>query len=186
MVTVKKRATRPKLNRQHVFLQVYAETGDLAAAAKGAKVEPGIHYKWLRDDPEFRDGFERARNIGLDQLEAEARRRAYQGDPEPVIYQGGLCYERLPNGKKKQITVTRRSDVLLIFLLKAGRPEKYRDTWKGEVKHTGTISQGPDLSALSDAQLEQLNQMLLLATGGTSLALDGSTGGDSPPGPPED
>ena len=49
-------------------------------------------------------------------LEDEARRRALQGVEKPVFREG------------RQVgTVTEYSDTLLIFLLKARRPEKFRD-----------------------------------------------------------
>ena len=67
-----------------------------------------------------------------------------------------------------------------MFLIKGARPEIYRDTWKGEIKHSGAISAGPDLSNLTDAQLEQLNLMLQLANGSSSPiegVVVGSAGG---------
>ena len=47
-------------------------------------------------------------------IEAEARRRAVDGVDEPVYYQG-----------KEVGTVRRYSDVLLIFLLKGLRPQRF-------------------------------------------------------------
>ena len=186
MATVKKKATRrptqPKLNRQHVFLQTYRAVGCITQAAQAAKIDPGTHYRWLQSDPEYAEAFRKAQDAAVDVLVAEARRRAVEGEEEPVIYQGGLCYETLPNKKKKQIVLRRRSDVLLMFLIKAARPEIYRDSFKGEIRHSGAISAGPDLSNLTDAQLEQLNLMLQLANGSSSPVegvVVGSTGGDS-------
>jgi hypothetical protein len=146
---------------------MYAELGVLTQAAMAAKIDISTHYKWLQD-PEYAEAFRKAQDAAVDMLVTEARRRALEGEEEPVIYQGGLCYEQLPNRKKKQIVLRRRSDVLLMFLIKGARPEIYRDTWKGELRHSGAISAGPDLSNLSDAQLEQLNLMLQLASGSSS------------------
>ena len=172
MATIKKKATRrptrPKLNRQQVFLQTYRAVGCITQAAQAAKVDPSAHYKWLQGDPEYREAFDAAEKAATDLLIAEARRRALEGDSEPALYQGALCYERLSNGKKRQIVIKRRSDVLLMFLIKGARPEIYRDSFKGEIKHSGAISSGPDLSNLTDAQLEQLNLMLQLANGSSS------------------
>lgn len=162
------RPTRAKVNRQHVFLETYRAVGCITQAAQASKIEPSAHYNWLRRDPEYAEAFRTAQDAAVDLLVVEARRRALEGEEEPVIYQGGLCYETLPNKKKKQIVLRRRSDVLLMFLIKGARPEIYRDSFKGEIKHSGAISAGPDLSNLSDAQLEQLNAMLLLASGSSS------------------
>jgi hypothetical protein len=176
---VKKKPTRAKLVRQQVFLQTYAVCGNITQAAQAAKLEPGAHYNWLKD-PEYAEAFRKAQDEATDLLVGEARRRAIEGDSEPAIYQGALCYERLPNGKKRQIVINRKSDVLLIFLLKAMRPEIFRDNWKGEIRHTGSISSGPDLSNLTDDQLQQLNRMLELANGSSSPVegiVVGSAGG---------
>ena len=176
MANTKKRgSTRPKLTRQQIFLKVYAECGNLTQAARGAQVDVSVHYKWL-DEEEYREGFNRAHDTALDLLAAEARHRAVEGDEEPAVYQGSLCYERLPNGKKKQIVFKRKSDNLLMFLLKAGRPELYRDTWKGEIKHSGAISKGPDLSNLTNEQLQQLETLFRISGGPESLSV-GSPGG---------
>ncbi|MDP2936788.1 MAG: hypothetical protein Q8O86_09895 [Dehalococcoidia bacterium] len=49
---------------------------------------------------------------------------------EKPVFQGG-----------QQVGVVREySDVLLIFLLKGARPEKYRDNLKADVNHSGQVS----------------------------------------------
>ncbi len=53
---------------------------------------------------------------GTDRMEDEARRRAVDGVEESVFYQG-----------EQVSTVRRYSDTLLIFMLKARRPETYRE-----------------------------------------------------------
>ena len=60
-----------------------------------------------------------AREGAADTLEAEARRRAIEGVEEPVFHKG------------EQVgTLRKYSDVLLIFLLKGARPERYRDNYQ--------------------------------------------------------
>jgi hypothetical protein len=67
-------------------------------------------------DEAFARAWEDALEQGTDSLEDEARRRALQGVEKPVFREG------------RQVgTVTEYSDTLLIFLLKARRPEKFRD-----------------------------------------------------------
>jgi hypothetical protein len=62
--------------------------------------------------------------LAVGALEDEALRRAVEGVEEPV-YQGG-----------KQVGVIRKySDALLMFLLKAARPEKYRENYS--IRHDG-------------------------------------------------
>ena len=60
-----------------------------------------------------------AREEAADTLEAEARRRAIEGVEEPVFHKG----ERVG-------TVRKHSDLLLIFLLKGARPQKFRDNYQ--------------------------------------------------------
>jgi hypothetical protein len=57
--------------------------------------------------------------LGVAALEDEARRRAYEGWEEPVWHKGVNCG-----------TVRKFSDTLLIVLLKAHMPEKYRENIK--------------------------------------------------------
>lgn len=79
-------------------------------------------YRWLKEDPEFREAFEKSREEAAQLLEDEAARRAYEGVERPVD-QGG-----------KQVGVVREySDTLLIFLLKGARPQKYRDNIRQEI-----------------------------------------------------
>lgn len=79
-------------------------------------------YDHRREDEEFAADWEDALDVSMDLLEEEARRRALEGVEEPVFYQGESCG-----------LVRKYSDTLLIFLLKGGRPEKFRE--RHEVKH---------------------------------------------------
>ena len=73
-----------------------------------------------------------------DVLEREAWRRASEGVKQPVFYQGEVCGH-----------VQKYSDVLLIFLLKGARPDRYRE-------QLATPSAGKTEEA--DANLEQFLQ----------------------------
>lgn len=176
--------------KKAAFLAAYAKTGNITAAAKVAKVNRGQHYDWLLD-PDYERAFASAHQEAAELLELEARRRAMEGVHEPVIYQGALQYEavRDKTGAPKldpetgeallrPLTIRRYSDTLLIFLLKGAKPETYRETFKGEIKHSGAIGRGPDLSNLTDEQLEQLEQLAKAA------AEPGShRSGEASPGP---
>ncbi len=99
-----------------------------------AAMEAGIHrntaYFERQHDPAFAQEWIDALDRGVDMLEDTAKKRAYEG-----------------------------SDVLLIFLLKAHRPQKYRDTLR-----TVTLNLNPDdLQNLSDDDLERLDQQLKAA-----------------------
>jgi hypothetical protein len=80
------------------FVEVFAATGNVRLAASAAGVSRDAPYKRAQADPEFAASWLRAREDAVDALESECRRRALNG-----------------------------SDALLTFLLRAERPEKYRE-----------------------------------------------------------
>jgi hypothetical protein len=98
------------------FLASYRVSGNVAAAARDAGVSRRCVYNHKESDREFAELFEEATQEGADTLEAEARRRAVDGVDEPVYYQGDVVGH-----------VRKFSDLLLMFLLKGLRPEKYRE-----------------------------------------------------------
>ncbi len=99
------------------FLTAFSETGNVRLACEVAKVGRSSHYRWLQEDPEYREAFDLAKECAADLIEAEAYRRAVTGWDEPAGW-----YKGKPGGM-----VRKYSDVLLIFLLKGLRPEKYRE-----------------------------------------------------------
>lgn len=101
--------------RQAAFLAAFRTTACVSTAAKAAQIGRRRHYHWLKEDADYRLAFERVKEETIGALEDEAVRRAYEGWLEPVFYQGRQC------GTKR-----RYSDKLLMFLLKAWRPERYR------------------------------------------------------------
>ncbi len=83
---------------------------------------------------------------GTDLLDAEARRRAVIGIDKPVFYKGEVVG-----------SITKYSDSLLMFLLKAHRPQKFGDC--GKVKHPGATDVGVDKD-LEKSILEKLDRMI--------------------------
>ena len=138
----------PKKTWQERFLAALASTGNVTVAAAKAKVGRRTVYDERVRDPLFAQAWDEAVEVSVELLEAEARRRAYDGTPEPQFYQGKKCG-----------TVRRYSDTLLIFLLKAHRPARYRDNARVElagdpsapvkVDHAHTVSLTADDVALA-------------------------------------
>jgi DNA-binding XRE family transcriptional regulator len=91
------------------FLKAYEELGTVTHAATAAGVARSTVYQVEKNDPEFAAAFEEAREAAADRLERVAIQRAEE-----------------------------TSDTLLIFLLKALRPEKYRENVR--VEHSGALS----------------------------------------------
>ena len=101
--------------KARAFLRVYAACGNLTEAARAVGVVRQSHYYWMEHLPGYREAAEQAREMATDRLEREAWRRAVEGWDEPVYQKGQLV-----------ATVRRYSDALLMLLLRANRPEKYR------------------------------------------------------------
>lgn len=114
-----------------VFLDELRDTANVTLAARAAGVSPGTVYKHRRDDVLFAERWDEAIGEAVDMLEHEAHRRAFKGTQEPVFYQG-----------EEVGYVNKYSDSLAMFLLKAHRPDKYRE--RSEVKQE--ISGGMQLN----------------------------------------
>ena len=115
---------RATLTLQARFLAAYATGFPTAkSAAKKAKIARFSHIRWLVNDPKYAERFDLLRQERVEEFEAEAARRAVTG------------VERLVTVAGEAVKMKEYSDALLIFILKAERPEKYRD--RREVKHSG-------------------------------------------------
>lgn len=88
-----------KRHWQKAFLAALEQNGSVTASAEAAHMGRSMVYKHKRTDPEFSRQWDEAIEQAADTLEDEARRRAFAG-----------------------------SDVLLMFLLKGIRPQKWRES----------------------------------------------------------
>ena len=129
-----KKARRPT-SLQQAFLAAYAKTGVIQDAADCAKCNRTMHYRWMKQDPEYPGLFEAADKMAVDTLVSEARRRAVQGVREPVGWFRG----------KAGAYVRRYSDNLLMFLIKAKCPE-YRDSTRVDL-HPHPVGDGDPTGA---------------------------------------
>jgi hypothetical protein len=113
---------RLKLNkaRQQRFLKALAETGNVTAAVTAAGTSRSRVYELRKVDPTFAAAWEEAEEIAADRLEDEARRRAVEGVPEPLVSAGKIV--RDDDGQP--IAIRRYSDPLLLALLRAHRPPR--------------------------------------------------------------
>jgi hypothetical protein len=135
--------------KKEAFLAAFAEMGVVRYAADKANVARRTVYDWLERDAEFRARFAEAEQQALDMLEVEAVRRARVGVDEPV-YQGG-----------RQVgSVRKYSDTLLIFLLKGGRPSKYRERVDVSLDVRGVIERLTDDPGEREAALAEAQRIL--------------------------
>jgi len=98
------------------FLGHLADTGNVSAACRLARLDRRTAYQWRSADAAFHRHWQEALDAAVDALEAEARRRAVEGVEHPHFHQGQVAG-----------TVKRYSDALLMFLLRAHRPERFRE-----------------------------------------------------------
>jgi len=131
----------PKKGWPERFLAALADDANVRAACRTAGISRKSAYQRRGQDPAFAAAWQDALADACDDLEREAVRRARDGTDEPVLYQGepvGEWVNRagrvVPEGtagaRWVPLTLKRYSDVLLIFLLKAHRPELYRESLK--------------------------------------------------------
>lgn len=104
------RAAKATAERKARFLAAFREDGTVTHAAKIAAIDRATVYRWLEDDDAFAKDYADAKEEGIESLERVARERAKN-----------------------------KSDVLLIFLLKAARPDIYADRVKTETTNVVRI-----------------------------------------------
>jgi hypothetical protein len=138
--------------RQQQFLQYLAETGNVTRAVKLVGSSPTRVYALRHNDPAFRQAWDDAEDIAADRLEAEAWRRAVEGFDEPVVSAGKLVRDEAGNA----VMIRRYSDVLLIRLLQAHRPQKFDR--RLPAAGANPVGPGVDVRAMLLAKLAQLAQ----------------------------
>jgi hypothetical protein len=141
-------AARPftELNQQ-AFLRYLTECGNVTASAKAVRVSKRHLYRLKAQDPAFAEAWQWAHQMGIEALEDEAIRRAFEGVQKPV-YQNGI----------KVGTYTHYSDTLLIFLLKGGMPTKYRNRLQLATREAHTKINPSELTSEQIQQLEAILQ----------------------------
>jgi len=98
---------------------VAASGGNITRGCEAVGLDRVTVYRWRADNEEFARLWDEAKAIGIEALEDEATRRAFEGSEKPVFYMGDECG-----------TIREYSDTLAIFLLKGAKPERYRDNAK--------------------------------------------------------
>lgn len=144
--------------RKAAFCAALASSGgNVARACEAVDISRMTAYTWRDDDPEFAADWDRAKEMGLDALEDEATRRAFEGVDKPIVYQGEITN-----------TMKEYSDTLLVFLLKGGKPDKYRERTSAEIS-------GPDGGPVQISDTERAARIAsLLALAAKRKAEDGS------------
>lgn len=101
------------------FLERFRETGLYRGTCRELDIGTSTVGDWRQSDEEFAVAYASAQDAAVDAMEEEAYRRAVKGVERPV-FQGGQEVGR----------ITEYSDALLTTLLKAHKPDKYRENVK--------------------------------------------------------
>ena len=151
------------------FLEGYKKLGTLKGGAEFARVKTMTVYQWEREDEAFRVAWKEIRDDIVDELYGGMLERARMvAEPD------------LPSAERKL------SMTMGIFILKAEKPEKYRDNYRYQ-QFRMLEAQNKSLKDLSDDELKRLLADIpsSVATGASDEGLgdlrdDGSWEGTSP------
>lgn len=99
------------------FLEALADCGNISDAARDAQISRKTVLK-ARQNPEFEKLYQYYLDMGISSIEDEATRRATIGTLEPIFHRG-----------RRIASVRKKSDLLLMFILKARRPDVYREKY---------------------------------------------------------
>jgi len=126
------------------FVAALRNIGVMRYACDQVKVGRSTVARWRAADTAFETAVLEALDDAVEVMEREAFRRAVVGTEKPITVAG------------QREVIRDFSDVLLIFLLKANRPEKYRERY--EHQHSG-LAGGPiqvqEMMRLAASELER-------------------------------
>lgn len=111
------------------FLEAFAIYGSIRRTCQELGCSASTHYKRLAESEEYAAAFAQAEEEAIQHLEDVARRRADQGVPRMKFHQGKPCRVRDSRGRMVDYVEYEYSDQLLMFLLRAHRPAKYRERY---------------------------------------------------------
>jgi AcrR family transcriptional regulator len=114
----------PTPEKQAEFLSLLREGRTVEGAARNVGIHRSTLYRLRDRDEDFKRAWDEAWEAGIEALEDELRRRGFEGVEKPVFH-GGVVV-----GSVREFDTT-----AAIFILKARKPEVYRDN--ARIEHTG-------------------------------------------------
>lgn len=156
----RKSSAPPKPDWAPAFLEALRGNANIRASCLIAAIGRTSVYKRRDEDKAFAADMADALDDAVDDLELEARRRACEGLRRVKFHQGAPIMVQVfnpdgslrlrPDGSPLTVPYVEHeySDTLMIFLLKAHRPEKYRENvnleFSGEIVNTLEYPQDDD------------------------------------------
>lgn len=162
-------------HQKKAFLDAFRVHGNVSRACRDHGINRADVYRWKEHDEEFMLGWNIAEIEATEHLEATAFDRAVNGvTQETPIYFRGTAID--------SVVKTEYSDTLLIFLLKARAPEKYRETIKtygtvagpngGPIEVKQELDQGSRSTVIAVAERAALDALYGVASGGLDESKD--------------
>jgi hypothetical protein len=105
---------------KRAFLDDYKLWANISSACTAVGISRNTYYGWLEHDEHFAAALKQADAAATERLEREAYRRAIEGSP----YKRTSYWHGEPVGTDEKIEY---SDNLLMLLLRARRPDLYRE-----------------------------------------------------------
>jgi hypothetical protein len=146
------------------FLVALADSPHVTAAALAAGVTRQHAYFCKKNDPGFAQAWKKAMKESTDALEAEARRRAKEGTRsykfhpktgKPLLFPAGHPEAGKPYYEHSY------SDTLMLALLKAHKPKKYRERSSVDMKATvRPAAPALDFSNMTDQEKDDFEALL--------------------------
>ena len=118
---------------EKLFEAIVIFGGNVSRASESLNLARTTVYTWCQTHDGFRERMADAIDKGVDVLEDEARRRAFDGVDEPVFYQGDEC------------GVIRRYSDMLMGLLLRGHRSRYRQSSHEITGKDGAPLAGPSI-----------------------------------------
>ena len=145
--------------KQRAFLAAFSVCGQLSKAKEIAGVGFWSHHGWLKSTPAYHEAYDTAKKMASDNIESEAIRRAMHGTRKLRFYKNKMIMVPKLDVHGQPVVDAHTggwimepyieieySDSLMNSVLKAHKPDKYRDKVGFESHlHTHTHpQQGPD------------------------------------------
>ena len=105
---------------KHAFLDDFVRWANISSACVTAGIARQTYYIWMENDSKFAAAVQLANEAATERLEREAWRRATEGSP----YKRTSYWHGEPVGTDEKIEY---SDQLMMLLLRARKPDTYRE-----------------------------------------------------------
>lgn len=153
------RAPKNKPDWKPAWLEAFRVCGTVSGACKVVNIGRRTVYDARNRDEEFAQAWQELEDTTTDRMEREAFRRAVEGVERDIYFKGD------PVGTERQF-----SDTLLIFMLKARKPQIYRENV--HIQHGGEVAQRVTVEIPHEQDWHQQVAAVLADVG----ALDGHNG----------